>query len=361
MSNSILFRSIVKITIFLTLLSILIIGKTMHKEKMYQHEIIIGFGGDTMLGRLVNKIITTEDFSYPWGNLLPYLKKPDLTPDLTIVNLENTFTKSIKKVPKVFNFKADPGKVETLKIACIDCVNLANNHILDFDIEGMQETITTLNNAGIKHSGAGMNIEEACKPAILTKKGITIGVIGCTDNEPGWAATTTKPGINYIEVGDIDTIKKIIAKVRDTVDLLIISIHWGPNMKERPSQEFIEFAHQMIDSGVDIIHGHSAHIFQGIEIYKNKLIMYDTGDLVDDYKVNPILHNDRSFFYLVSISKTEDKVGIRKIQLIPTLISKMQVNLATGTDYKESLNRIQKLSDPFGTAINNEGIIKVAS
>jgi len=324
----------------------------MQNEKINKNEIIIGFGGDTMLGRLVNEIITAQGYNYPWGNLLPYLKKSDLI----IINLENTFTTSIKKVPKVFNFKADPDKIQTLQIAGIDIVSLANNHILDFDIEGLQETIKILNKANIYHSGAGINLEEARKPVMIKKKRVSIGFIGYTDNEPGWAATANKPGINYIRIGDIEKVKTDIDEIRKNVDILIASIHWGPNMREKPTQKFIDFAHQMIDAGIDIIHGHSAHIFQGIEIYKNKLIMYDTGDFVDDYRVDPVLRNDRSFFYLVTIEKTR----IKHIQLLPTLISNMQVNLAHGTDYKESLERIKKLSAQFGTHISNDGIIELA-
>ncbi|TET06150.1 CapA family protein [Candidatus Dependentiae bacterium] len=344
-------HSTIKIVIFMTILSLVIIGKSMQNQKQSSPTIVIGLGGDTMLGRLVNDTINTKGYKYPWGNLLPYLQKTDLT----ILNLENTFTKSTKKVSKTFNFKADPDKVKTLQIAGIDVVNLANNHILDFDIEGLEETIKTLDNTDIYHVGAGSNLEKAHKAVVLTKNDIIIGIIGYTDNEPGWAAGPNKPGINYIHVGDIATVKNDIANIRNNVDLLIISIHWGPNMREKPSQQFISFAHQMIDAGVDIIHGHSAHIFQGIEIYKNKLILYDTGDFVDDYRVDPILRNDRSFFYKVII----DKKSIRQIQLIPTLISNMQVNLASGKDYQEIISRIQKLSAPFGTVINNKGTIEL--
>jgi len=311
--------------------------------------LVLGFGGDTMLGRLANEVISLKGYAYTWGNLLPELKKTDIN----IVNLENTFTTSEQKVPKVFNFKATPDKVETLKIANIDIVSLANNHSLDFGVEGLQETIQTLNKANILHTGAGMDVNQARTPAIIKKNNITVGVIGYTDNEPDWAAGTDKPGTNYIKVGNINKVKKDIAHIRPQVDILIVSIHWGPNMRKKPTQEFIDFAHQMINAGIDIIHGHSAHIFQGIEIYNNKLIMYDTGDFVDDYMVDPVLRNDQSFFYVVTI----DKSGIQNIQLIPTLIDNVQVNHVTGETYKEIIKRMQQLSAPFGTKISNDGKI----
>lgn len=340
---------IIRLVTFVSLIGLLVIGKSM--QDLSKSKVLIGFGGDTMLGRGVNEIISAKGYKYPWGNLLSELKKPDLT----IVNLENTFTTHLKAMPKVFNFKAPPDRVKALEAAGIDIVNIANNHILDFGMPGLKDTINTLNNANICHIGAGLNLQNARRPVIFEKNGIIIGVIGYTDNEPNWAASENNPGINYIHIGDIKKIRHDINAIRDTVDIVIVSIHWGPNMQEKPSQETIEFAHQMIDAGVDIIHGHSAHNFQGIEIYKNKLIMYDTGDLVDDYRVNPILRNDYSFFFLATVTRKE----IVQLRLIPTLISNYQVNVAEGKTYKNIISRIQKLSAEFETSVSNDGLISI--
>lgn len=310
--------------------------------------VIIGLAGDVMLGRLVNKKLKQTDATYPWGNMLQQLRANDLN----IINLENAITTHEQKVPKVFNFKTDPKNIQTLTEGNIDVVNLANNHILDFGDKGLFDTLKTLEKAQIQFVGAGRTIKEAQKPALITKKGITIGIIGFTDNEPTWLATDTKPGINYIKVGDIDNVKKSIDQVRNQVDILIATVHWGPNMRERPTQEFIDFAHAIIDAGVDIIQGHSAHIFQGIASYKNKLVLYDTGDFVDDYRVDAQLRNDLSFLYQIEVAKD----GIKKLTLIPVHIDNIQVNKATGTDAQWALDRIQKLSAEFGTQISNEGI-----
>jgi len=314
-------------------------------------KVIIGFAGDTMLGRLVNKKIGQAGYTYPLGDLIPLLGKTDLN----IVNLETTLTNSNKKIPKVFNFKAKPDRVKTLKAGHIAVVCLANNHIKDFGNEGLYETIDTLKKAGIKYVGAGNTIQEAKRPALFEKNGIKIGVLGYTDNEGGWKAGPSSPGTNYISVGDIDTVKKDIEQVRDKVDILIATIHWGPNMRTHPSPKFITFAHQMIDAGIDIIHGHSAHIFQGVQNYKNGLIMYDTGDFIDDYRIDPVLRNDRSFFFLVTV----DKTGVKQLKLIPLLISGMQVNIAKNIDSTQSLKQMQKLSKELGTNISDDGIVKI--
>ena len=307
-----------------------------------------------MIGRTVDPVISLEGYLYVWGDVLPVMRSTDVN----IINLETTLTTSNKKVPKVFNFKAAPDKVKSLTEARITVANLANNHILDYSEEGMTETIETLKKAGILYAGAGMNNDEAAKPVILEKKKFRIGLLGFTDNEPGWEAGTEKGGVNYINVSNenhrqraLDAIKKLGKQA----DIVIVSLHWGPNMREAPSKTFVAFAHEMIEHGADIIHGHSAHIFQAIEVYKSKLILYDTGDFVDDYKVNPVLKNDHSFFYKVEISSE----GIENLKLIPVQISNYQVNLAEKESYEWSMKGVQQLSSPYGTVISNNGEVKI--
>lgn len=299
---------------------------------------IIGFMGDVMIGRLVNENLSSAAPSYLWGNALSEILKTDIT----IANLEAALTHSTQRVEKVFNFKSDPKNVQVLHEAQIDVVNLANNHVLDYAEEGLLETLDTLKKAGIHYVGAGRSLKEAKTPVVITAQGMTIGVLGFTDNEPSWEADASSPGTRFVTVGDIEKIRDDIIKLRKEVDILIASVHWGPNMRERPSPTFIRFAHQLLDLGVDIFHGHSAHIFQGIEFFDRKLIMYDTGDFVDDYYVDPVLRNDRSFFFKVEV----DQNGIRGVELVPVLISDFQVNLSNDI---ETVKRMQALSSEFGT------------
>jgi poly-gamma-glutamate capsule biosynthesis protein CapA/YwtB (metallophosphatase superfamily) len=311
-----------------------------------EEKITLGLAGDVMIGRLVDDYLNDVPPKYIWGNLLPFLQSTDLN----LINLETTLTHSVNTIPKTFNFKASPSKVQSLIEGSIHVVNLANNHILDYSGEGLLETLDTLKTAHIQHIGAGKNFSEAAAPVILSRKGIKIGILGCTDNEEEWKATESHPGTFYLEVGDLEAIRNSIIKLRPQVDLLILSIHWGPNMRQRPSAQFRAFAHQLIDTGADLIHGHSAHIFQGVEAYRGKLILYDTGDFIDDYAVDSILRNDRSFFFLVDINKN----GIRFLRLIPTLISNFQVNRAQGTEAQEALQLMQNLSQELHTLLQIE-------
>lgn len=300
------------------------------------NEVRIGFVGDIMLGRTVNEQIGSSSYAYPWGTISPLLNESALT----IGNLETALTTSKKRVPKVFNFKASPDRVKTLKEGPISIVNLANNHSLDFSVEGMQETIKTLNDANVSHVGAGNNLTEAQQPVIITKNGIRIGFIGATDNEPTWAATQEKAGTNYVNIERGESLLKLIKQVKPKVDILILSIHWGPNMREYPSKEYREYAHRLIDAGVDIIHGHSAHVIQPIEIYKGKVIMYDTGDIIDDYAVDKDLRNDRSAVFVVTVGKH----SIKEVVIVPVLINDMHAIRSSAKEAETIMAMLKKRS-----------------
>ncbi len=332
-----------------------------HTERMYatlkewnnkETTLKIGFGGDFMIGRLVDHYLNHRSPLYVWGDLHSLLSKMDVN----IINLETTLTKSTKIRPKVFNFKAHPAKVAVLNEGPVHAVNLANNHILDFSEEGLFETIETLDKAHILHVGAGKDLSEARKPLIIEKRGIKIGVLGCTDNEPDWKAGVSHPGTNYLEIGDLEPLQTTITDLRDQVDLLILSIHWGPNMQQRPSTLFRTFAHTLIDLGVDILHGHSAHIFQGVEVYKQKLILYDTGDLADDYAIDPLLRNDLSFYFVVKVQKEK----LLSLEMIPTQISNFQVNLYHEHDSLEKMESLCQELDTFPLSEKGKLVLSIS-
>lgn len=303
--------------------------------------ITIGLTGDVMIGRLVNDHLNSVPPAYLWGNVLPFLHKTDLN----LINLEAALTNSGKRVEKVFNFKSHPHHVQSLFEGRVDVVNLANNHVLDYAEEGLLETLDALDKAKILHVGAGRNLIEAKHPVIISRNGFRIGILGCSDNEPSWVAGENSPGIHFLTTRDFHLIHDEVVALRRQVDLLILTIHWGPNMRERPPKHFVEFAHALVLAGVDILHGHSAHIFQGVEVYEKKLILYDTGDFVDDYYVDPQLRNDRSFLFIVEFTRD----GISSLRLIPVLISNFQTNVAQDVDATEAIRRMQGLSKEMGT------------
>ncbi|HVU98458.1 MAG TPA: CapA family protein [Puia sp.] len=315
---------------------------------MSEDTIRIGLTGTVMLGRTVDFTIPPKAYAWPWGDVLPLMRRQDLN----FANLETTLTTSTRKHQKTFTFKAHPDKVNCLLEANIRAVTLANNHMLDFSEEGLRETIAVLDTAGIRHVGAGMNDKAAQAPLILPVNNIRLGILSLTNDESSWKAGPGHPGVNYVDLYDGAAQQLLldnIVRLRQHVDHVLVSIRWGSNMQEEPNPLFIELAHEIIDHGASIIHGHGAHIFQGVEVYRNKLILYDTGDFIDDYAVDQVLRNDRSFFYIVEA----DRTSIPRLELIPVLIADGHVGLATENDRIEAIRRMKDLSSALGTRIDS--------
>jgi poly-gamma-glutamate synthesis protein (capsule biosynthesis protein) len=316
----------------------------------------IAFMGDVMLGRLMNEAIALHGPAYPWGNTPSVLKKADIR----IINLECVISDKgtpWTKTEKVFHFQANPVAVDTLKAAKIDYVSLANNHSLDFNEDAMLDMLKRLDGAGIKHAGSGKNIKDAMEPAIIEAKGLKVGIISASDNEPAWLATENRPGINFVptlirpEVLEKISKSNSLARHRGA-EIVVFSDHWGPNMRQRPDSLYVSFAHNVMDLGIDIFHGHSAHIFQTIEIWDKKPILFDTGDFVDDYAVDPILRNDLSFIFMIDIGNKTKRP--EKITLAPVFISRLQVNLAPEFLSEMICEKMAMLCSEMGTKTRKE-------
>jgi poly-gamma-glutamate synthesis protein (capsule biosynthesis protein) len=228
---------------------------------------------------------------------------------------------------------------------------VANNHTLDFEEEGLLDTLAYLDGAVIQHAGAGRDLKEADRPAILDgPDGEKVALLAFTDNEPAFAAGVDRPGTNYLPTSlqqeVLDRVEAAIAGAREAgADTILFSNHWGPNMVERPRDIFRRFARSVVDRGADVYYGHSAHVFQGVEVYRGKPILYDTGDFIDDYAVDERLRNDRSFVFLVSV----ERGTFRRLQLFPVVLSFARTRLAAGWEREEILRRMERLSAEFGT------------
>ncbi len=320
--------------------------------------ITLALTGDVMLGRGVDEALAGMRPDEPWGDTLSLLDSADLR----IVNLEcaiTTHENPWNRTPKTFHFRADPSRaIRVLRAARIDACSLANNHTLDFEEEGLLDTLKHLDGAGIRHAGAGRDLAEAARQAILDGPDKEkVALLAFTDNEPPFAAGVDRPGTNYLptslEPEVLDRVEEAISGAREAgADSILFSNHWGPNMMERPRDLFRRFARAVVDRGADVYFGHSAHVFQGVEIYRGKLILYDTGDFIDDYAVDERLRNDRSFVFLVSVEGGE----FRRLELFPVVLSYALTGLATGGEREEILRRMERLSAEMGTTfVSREG------
>lgn len=309
-----------------------------------------------MLGRgVAAEIRSGRDPESFWGDALGVLREADLV----VANLECAITEHPERwtrTPKVFHFAAPPEAVDVLAAAGIRLVSLANNHVLDHEVEGLLETIRRLDEAGIAHAGAGRDAASAARPAVAEAAGTGVGMVAFTDNEPGWEAGPGRPGTSwarFLPTTDVlDRVERGVDEARERgADLVVLSLHWGPNMVERPPLKFQRFAERAIPRGIGLVHGHSAHIFQGIGVLDGVPIAYDAGDALDDYAVDPVLRNDRSLLFLADV---EDG-AVRRLSLVPIRLGSAVVNRARGDDFDWIADRVIALSAEIGTRIEREG------
>lgn len=306
------------------------------------------FVGDVMLGRLVNEALRRLPPAYPWGDTLPVFEGADVR----LCNLECAL--SDRGVPwmatsKAFHFRSDARNTAVLGTAHLDAVSLANNHALDYGAEALVDTLALLDAAAIHHAGAGRTLEEAAQAAVLATPAGRIGLLAFTDNEPGWAAGPSQPGVWYVPVDVADPrATQLLERVREArarVDVLIVSAHWGPNWGYVPQAEHVPFSHAVIDAGADVVFGHSCHVCRGIEIYRGRPILYSTGDFIDDYAVDAVERNDESAIFVVEAG------GQRpcRLQVYPTVIDEFQARMAPPDRANAIASMLQRLCADLGT------------
>jgi poly-gamma-glutamate capsule biosynthesis protein CapA/YwtB (metallophosphatase superfamily) len=304
--------------------------------------------GDVMIGRVVNETLRGVAPGYPWGDT-KYLFRES---DWRACNLECVISDlgtPWSATPKVFHFRSDAKNVAVLKEAGIDAVSLANNHTLDFGYAAMNQMLELLDHAGIGHAGAGPNLGASTQPAICDVKGTKIGLVAFTDNQPEWEAGSDRAGVFYLPIDADDERARLLLRTvheaKRAVDILVVSAHWGPNWGYAPLAGHVKFGRHLIDAGADIVFGHSAHVFQGIELYKGRPILYCTGNYVDDYAVDETERNDESFVFVLDFVANR----LSRLRLYPTVITDCQVRLASGDRARAIASKMSSLCAAFGT------------
>ncbi len=360
-----------------------------------EHLITIFLGGDVMTGRGIDQILphpsapfipeaylrdareyvrlaerangsipTPVNFSYIWGDAFEEWER--VRPDVKLINLETSITRSNDYWwGKGINYRMNPENIGCLTAAKIDCCSLANNHVLDWGYSGLLETIATLKAAQIQIAGAGQALQSAEAPAIIEVKdkgraiAFSFGVT--TSGIPrSWAAGKDKPGVNLLpdlSPRTVRYIQKQVKQVKQPGDVVVASIHWGGNWGyEIPAQQ-IKFAHQLIDrAGVDLIHGHSSHHVKGMEIYRDRLIIYGCGDFIDDYEGiggYEYFRDDLGLMYFATLDSDTGKLV--NLQMIPTQIKRFRVQRASTVDLLWLRERLNREGKRFGTSVQWDG------
>lgn len=315
--------------------------------------------GYVELAEMVNGPIQKPvDFSYIWGDSLEELER--VAPDLRIINLETSVTKSDDYWKgKGINYRMHPENIGCLTIAKIDYCSLANNHVLDWGYAGLTETLETLKKANIHSAGAGEILQEAEKPVVMEVEGkgrIIVFSFGLeTSGIPvSWATSEDKPGVNLLKNLSDETvweIKEKIGQEEKQGDIVIASIHWGSNWGYEIPPEQKDFAYRLIDNaGVDVVHGHSSHHVKGIEVYKEKPIIYGSGDFINDYEGiggYEGFRSDLTLMYFVSMDPSTGKLV--HMHMTPMQIKNFKANRASRADALWLRDVINREGKKFGT------------
>jgi poly-gamma-glutamate capsule biosynthesis protein CapA/YwtB (metallophosphatase superfamily) len=297
--------------------------------------------------------------SYIWGAALDELNRRQ--PDARIINLETAITRSEDFAPKGINYRVSPENADCLGAAAIDCCVLANNHVLDWGRAGLLDTLKALERLQIKPTGAGRDLDEASTPTVLqiTGKGRVLVFSFATvtsGTSRSWAATRDAPGVNLLrELSEATAIRtsEQIARYRQPHDVIVVSIHWGPNWGYDIPEEQRHFAHTLIErADVSVVHGHSSHHAKGIEIYRDRLILYGCGDFLNDYEGiqgYEDYRGDLALMYFADIDLATR--ALSAIEIVPLQIHKFILVRPSGPDIAWMRQTLDRESRKLGTRI----------
>jgi poly-gamma-glutamate capsule biosynthesis protein CapA/YwtB (metallophosphatase superfamily) len=314
----------------------------------------LALAGDTMLGRNVASALETVA---PQELVSPALADAVREADLFVLNLECCISDRGRAWPgpdKSFFFRAPPAAVDVLRHLGVSCVTLANNHALDFGEQALLDTREHLDKAGIAAVGAGADVDAARRPATLTANGFRLRIIGVTDHPDDFAAYAERPGVAYANLSEGVPGWLTDAVRTHDVDAVLVTPHWGPNMMPSPLPYIRHAASALRDAGATLIAGHSAHVFQGIEAAalggRTVATIFDLGDFLDDYAVDPVLRNDLGLLTFVVL----DEEGVVRIEAIPLRLEDSFTRLADGEDAGWIRRRFRSVCSELGTAVREE-------
>ncbi len=362
--------------------------------------IVLFMSGDVMLGRAIDQILPysndpvlyeryirdARDYirlaekangpiskpvncGYIWGDALQELDK--FNPDVRMINLETSITQNDAFWKhKYIHYRMHPKNTACLALAKVDFSSLANNHVLDWGYAGLAETLYTLEQARINNAGAGKDSAAASRPAIIdldSKGRVIVSAWANADSgvPPDWEAIEHRPGVNRLgslSENSVQRIRNVINSVKQKGDIAIVSIHWGGNWGYEIPSEQVEFAHRLIDkANVDVIHGHSSHHVKGIEVYKGKLIIYGSGDLLNDYEGiggHEEYRADLSLMYFASVDPASGRLV--RLQMTPTQMRNLRINRADKNDALWLKNMLNREGRQFTTRVKLSADNKLA-
>lgn len=295
--------------------------------------------GDIMLDRSLGYMIESGDLDFPFVRIADTLRNGDIT----LGNFESSLGDTGQAVTKSYNFQSPPESARSLSRAGFDIVSLANNHALDFGPQAMKQAIDLLTANNIATVGAGVDDTSARSPVVVDINSVTLAFLGYVDvpvegsgfDTRSWEANEGKPGLAWASP---DVITEDVSTALEMADVVIVILHSGYEFQEQPSPPQIASAEAAIDAGADLVISHHSHLLQGIDFYKDGVIVYGLGNFAFDMDGSP----DSAI-----LEVWLDESGVRNLDLIPITIGwGGQPDYASPSDsrrIREDINRMSEI------------------
>ncbi|MEU9859758.1 CapA family protein [Streptomyces sp. NPDC047971] len=300
------------------------------------------------------------DFGYPWGVALGALD--DAAPDVRVTNLETAVTTHGAFAPgKAVHYRMHPENLPSLTAVRPDVCVLANNHVLDYGRSGLDDTLGALGESGLRAVGAGHDAEEAGRPVAVALPGggrVVVHALGMASSgiPRHWAATDELGGVHFAAAPNDATAARLTTRIRETKrpgDIVVVSVHWGSNWGYALSRADVDFAHALIDSGADIVHGHSSHHPRPVEVYRGRLVLHGCGDLINDYEGITGYEQYRDDLRLLPIASVRPgDGGLQEVRIIPLRARRMRLEHAPGRDARWLHDVLGRTSRPYGAQVD---------
>ncbi len=277
-----------------------------------------------------------EDPAGIWGDLLPAVQ----TGDVRIVNVETVLGDKGSPGPKDGPpLRADERTAEVLKVGGFHIASMANNHTLDYGIEGLSHTMKVLSDAGMETVGAGATCEEAARPLIYEAKGVKIGIISCAEGEES-RARDGGPGAYGLVV---DAVERQIRDLKQQADVVLVIFHGGRERAPLPPPYAVDESRRFAEAGATAVIGHHPHVPQGIEIHNGVPIVYSLGNFMFYFPTEYLFHH---LGYLLHLDLAgRELVGF---EITPYQIMPNEMREAKGATRKMLLADLENVSAMLG-------------
>ncbi|MFZ4619708.1 MAG: CapA family protein [Bacteroidota bacterium] len=294
--------------------------------------------GDVNLGRTVGQKILKIDVHYPFER---YSVRND-SADIVFANLECQVSdqKGETGHPK-FNliFTAPPEAVTTLKASGIDIVSTANNHALDYGIDALIETTDRLQKANITFVGTSKDKETLFRPLIYEKNNIKFAIFAVSS----FVNMTFSGWRDHVATPDTAELVKQIKRIRDSVDVIVMSYHGGAEYIDQPIKKVKEFAEWCADNDVDLFLGHHPHVTYGVVKRGKTIIVHSLGNMIFFQPQHYWTQRSYGIKFLIQKNKQGTRIDIDRF--LPVNVSMQTKRLTDTTEIQKLFRRTQQLSN----------------